>query len=143
MTNTEKTVRATIHLHIGSRTENSTLLCSSQILAVYYFLIFGGFISLKHNLASNGVTSLGFSYYLSRVSEELVFNPDTPFIVRQIIISYCLHVLAKEVLCGQYLLCASTDSLTRPGIKLVREKMCFSNTSKEIWFRIKKFVVLF
>lgn len=84
-----------------------------------------------------------FSYNLSSVSEELGFNPDTPcvFTVRQVIISYCLHFL-EEVLCGQYLLCTSTDSLTLPGIKLVKEKMYFSNSNEEIWVRIKKSAVL-
>lgn len=70
-------------------------------------------------------------------------HPVTPFVVRQTTISYCLHVLAEEVLCGQYLLSASIDSLILPGIKPVREKMCFSNSNKEIWVRIKKSVVLF
>lgn len=106
----------------------------SQILAfcvLLFFLTFDVYIPLKPNLPFNGAIILGFSYNFSSVSEEFDFSPDTPcaFTIRQVIASYCLHFLAEEVLCGQYLLCASTDSLTLPGIKLVRKNPCFSNSN--------------
>lgn len=75
----EKFVCVIVNFHIGSRTENSTLLCFSQI-STFCVLVFNfqWFYILKTSPSSNEVTSFGFSYYLSRVSEELGCDPDTP-----------------------------------------------------------------
>lgn len=91
---------------------------------MYYSLTFDDYTSLKPSLTFNGAINLGLSYNLSSVQEKLDLNPDIlcAFTVRQVIMNSCRHFLAEKVLCGQHLLCASTDSLTLPGIKLVRKK---------------------